>query len=150
MIRAGILARFRWGQHVLAAVACTAIVSLVTFDRRIPLEHIAGEIIPHNVKAGADVAVRWKIIWHRACEATVSRELVGSDLVVRAYQKYQLRIPTTMGQQVGEAQFVIAASQPPGLTAYRASLRFHDCGLTSRVWPLTIETPVLYFDVLKP
>ena len=124
-------------------------LGIIAFDRRDPINFVAGEIIPANPQAGKDVTVRWTTEWSRACEAVVSREVVGSDLIVKGYLKYDLRIPTRLGQQTSDTTFTLAQAHPSGLTAYRANLHFHSCGLTSRLWPITVETPPLYFQVAR-
>jgi len=119
----------------------------VVYDRRDPLEYISGEILPSAPVPGDRVVVRWKTHWYRACEAVVSREIVGSDLVVRPYLKFDLRIPTRMGEQVSDNPFALSETLPHGLTSYRATLRFPNCGVTSWFVPLTVQTGDLFFQV---
>ena len=126
-----------------------AVAGLVAYDRRDPLSFISGEIIPHQAQAGAKVSARITTDWHRVCEAVVSRETIGADLIVRPYLKFELRIPTRLGRQTATNEFILSEALPPGTTAYRATLRFHGCGLSSLVWPLAIETPTIFFEVAR-
>lgn len=136
-------------QHVLAATFSAALVVFLAWDRRSPLSYVKGEMFPRRPLAGQAVTVRWTTDWYRACEAEVSRETIGADLVVRAYLKFNLRIPTRLGPQSADSNFILSEALPAGLTAYNATLRFSACGVTSHIWPLSIETPTLYFEVVR-
>ena len=131
----------------MAGLLSVGLIIGIVYDRRPPLEYIAGEVIPERPHPGQDITARWTANWSRLCEAVVSREIVGSDLIVRPYLKFNLRIPTRLGIQTRDAPFALGDTLPLGLTAYHATLRFHDCGLTSWLWPITLNQPPLYFQV---
>ena len=145
--------RRRLYQHLLASDTALVLVVLVVIDRRDPMSFGDGRVIPDPARAGQVVTARRSVVWYRACEAEVSREVVGSDRIVRPYVKFTLRIPTRLGPQVVDSQPNIQL--PIGLPAhaqnsYQAVLRFHRCGLTSRVWPLVVDAPPIFFDVVEP
>ena len=131
----------------LAAVFAVALVLLIAFDRKAPLTFLQGEVRPEMPVAGQTVSVRWHTIWNRRCQGTVSREIVGPDLIIRAYRRHWLRVPVRLGQQVSDTDFQLDKALPVGATIYRAVVRFEDCGLTSRLWPIEVVAPELWFDV---
>lgn len=138
------------GQHIVALLGSFALVAIVLWvvlvDRDEPVEFLNGSIIPDPAIAGQSVTVRWRTNWIRKCEGITSREVVGSDKIVRAYKKEPARIPVTLGRQVSDTVFMLA-TVPPGEAEYRGVLRFHECGFTSRWYPIDVTVPSLYFDV---
>jgi len=135
-------------QHMLALATCLVLIAAVAFDRRPPLLFLQGEIIPDSVAPGATVSARWRTEWRRQCMGMVSRDIVGSDGVIRIYARHSLRVPASVGVQLSDTPFVLSNALPKGRTEYRAVVQFESCGLTSRLWPLSIEAPRLLFDVL--
>jgi hypothetical protein len=134
-------------QHVLALVTCLALGMGLLFDRRPPLQFSHGAIVPVVAAPGATVHVRWNTIWRRQCLGMVSRDIVGSDNVIRIYRRHELRVPASLGPQTSDTPFALTNALPPGRTEYRAVIQFDNCGITSRLWPLTVDVPKLVFEI---
>lgn len=136
-------------QHALAALvmigAGVGIAAIIGVDRAAPLRFEAGEILPDPAKPGTLLRVRWRTQWLRKCEGVNSRELVGSDAVIRPYAKYVMRIPAFLGEQTADTEFWLPWTMPSGPTTYRAVIRFDNCGYTSRWWPIEVRVPDVQF-----
>ena len=139
-----------WFIAPLSIALAAAVTAGVAYDRRDPLTFVEASISPDPAVAGREAILRWHTEWSRACEAVVSRELIGSDRIVRAYVAYRLRIPTRVGLQTADIEFRIPPAIPQGETVYRAVMRFSSCGITSRFAPLVVETPEVRFNVKRP
>jgi len=135
-------------QHILALATCLTLIGLVAFDRRPPLAFLQGEVVPQQVAPGSIVHVRWTTQWSRQCLGMVSRDIVGSDGVIRIYARHSLRIPAALGVQSSDTPFTLSNALPQGNTRYRAVVQFETCGLTSRIWPLSVDAPTLAFKVI--
>jgi hypothetical protein len=116
-------------------------------DRAAPLAFTEGHIAPQPAAPGSVVTVNWINTWLRVCEGELSRQLIGSDGVVRAYRKHFLRVPVNLGTQRSETRFRLPPSFPQGPAVYEGLIRFRDCGMTSRIWPLEVRVPELRFSV---
>ena len=136
-------------ENILVVPFIVAVIgAFALWDHREPMEHIRGKIVPNPAMPGQQVTVRWSSNWYRTCEASVHREIVTSDLIVRRYLPYKL-MPVRLGEQTSETSFMLNEMQPPGLTSHRSTLRFDECGLLSRFWPIEIHSPPLYFEVAR-
>lgn len=131
------------GVLMFGAVGAIAIKT----DRAAPLTMIEGHIMPDTVSSGERVTVRWQVDWRRICEGELSRQLIGSDKIVRAYQKRFVRIPVNVGTQYSDTPFKLPPGLPAGETTYEGIIRFRDCGITSRFVPLEVKVPPVYFNV---
>jgi len=131
------------GVLMLGAVGAIAIKA----DRATPLTMIEGEIVPDTIRSGERITVRWLNHWNRICEGELSRQLIGSDKIVRAYQKRFVRIPINVGMQYSDTEFKLPPGLPPGETTYEGVVRFRECGFTSRFVPLEVKVPPVYFNV---
>lgn len=149
-----VFSRAMISQHVFAAAAAVVLaiagISAWSFDRRAPLTFEGGHILPVKVTPGTPVNVRWHTVWHRQCEGVVSREVTGSDGVIRPYAKVTLRIPINVGDQTSDTSFWIPHTMPTGRARYAATVRFERCGYTSGWWPIEVRTPPVWFDVVAP
>lgn len=138
-------------QNLLAIIVCGLVGLVLAFwlaaDRAAPVRFIEGSIVPETVTPGQAVSVQWLDVWVRQCEATLSRELVGSDEIIRAYRSHPIRVPVKLGEQMSQTRFRVSANMPDGPATYRAILRFNDCGVTSRWWPIVVKVPSLHFTV---
>lgn len=134
--------------HVLALAATIALSIFLAYDRREPLLFEHGEIVPEHAMPGERVIVRWTTDWRRQCEGVVSRDLVGSDNVIKIYRSRPLRVPAQLGRQTADTPFHLPETMPLGHAEYRAIVRFESCGITSRIWPLQLNVPALSFDVI--
>lgn len=124
------------------AVAAACFIA-VQIDRRAPLAFEYGEIVPAHATSGAEVRVRWTVAWRRQCEGELWREIVGSDNVVRYYAKSYLRVPVILGRQTSDTSFTLTEGLPRGTAIYRGVIQFSQCGVTSRIVPLTVDVPRL-------
>lgn len=133
------------------AVLIVGVIGAVSLkaDRAAPLTFIDGHVLPDPAPNGSGVIVRWNIEWYRRCEGELSRQLIGSDGIVRAYQKRFIRVPVNTGKQFSDTRFTLPPSLPEGATTYEGLIRFRDCGLTSRLWPLEVKVPALTFMVVR-
>jgi hypothetical protein len=122
-------------------------VAAISYDRRAPVIFSEGEIMPRVVVGGTRVTVRWTVDWRRHCEGELSRQVVGKDQVIRAYRKRALRVPVNLGRQVSDTIFTVAKGLPAGPVLYEGIIRFPNCGVTSRQWPIEVRVPALNFVV---
>jgi hypothetical protein len=142
-------------QHLQAfltvSISSVFIFILVQFDRSPPLSYPADRtgvfIEPDPVKPGGSITQHRKFTWHRRCEATVYREVVGSNNIVRAYDAVKTRFPIYLGDQQGANTLVLPNGIPPGPAKLRVLYKFDECGITSRWWPLEVVVPELDFEV---
>jgi hypothetical protein len=118
-------------------------------DRAKPVLFVQATISPDPAIVGAMVNVRWTDVWYRRCEGELSRQIVSSDGVIHAYRKHIMRIPVDLGQQQIDIPFFLPRGIPAGETIYQAVVRFNNCGITSRWWPLEVSVPSLTFDVTR-
>jgi len=142
-----------WRQHIWAGtvlvLGAVTLASLVAADRTDPVILESGYIAEDPVRPGQRVHVRWTTTWQRQCEGVLSRELVGSDGVVKAYRKHFLRVPVNLGRQTSDTRFIVPEDMAQGEAVYSGIIRFHECGVTSRFVPLKVEVPEIGFSVAK-
>ncbi len=142
----------RIAQHCIVApiviMVALWLVWLLSIDRADPLSLEHAEMSPNPAYAGQYVTARWSLTWGRRCEGETSREIVGSDDVIRAYAKEATRMPSILGRQRVDKGFTLPASLPPGPAIYRAIMRFPKCGITSAVWPLTVRAPDTVIEIV--
>ena len=96
--------------------------------------------------AGADISVTRHTLWRRRCDGYIFREIVGSDRLVRPYTRSQIRVPAQLGFQSVRSTFRAPLDLPTGEAIYRSVVKFYECGVTSRFWPLEVEIPEITFD----
>ena len=130
---------------VLPALAAAAIVYL-TFDRRDPFEYIDTTISPPVAIAGQPITIHRSVRWYRQCEGEAWTEIVGPDRIVNVYDR-GVRYPSELGHTTADRQITLSKSMPDGTATYRGSIRFHSCGLTSRVMPISIQYQEVNFEV---
>lgn len=138
-------------QHFIAAASVIALIVGVYVDRRDPFTIIEGGIEPSTIQAGQTIYVTRHTDWRRRCDGYIFREVVGSDRLIRPYTRAQIRVPAQLGPQTVKSTFRAPLDLPAGETVYRAVVKFYECGVTSRFWPLEVEVPEVSFDaVAKP
>ena len=139
-------------QHLIAAavtlLAAASVYAIVAYDRADPVVYEQGRVLPDPAHAGQRVVFLWNLDWRRRCQATVLRDIVGADNVVRRYKSFTTNLPVKLGPQSVENSGALPVSLPPGQAIYRAVLIFNDCGLTARWWPLQLATPEIRFAVI--
>jgi len=142
----------RWSGHAVTAGAAImlAVVArlLLHLDRQPPVVFFAASVDPVIAAPGTKVGLTIWDTWTRACSGDVSREIVGSDGVIHAYRIKTARVPVRMGTQKFVTQFYVPHSMPPGPATYQSVVRFEDCGVTSRLWPLEVTIPPVKITVI--
>lgn len=141
--------RQQWIAGLIALALLIVVSTALAFDRAAPVNLVSGEVIPENARPGGAVTFRWHTTWYRSCRASVYREVIGSDDVVRIYKPYRASYPARLGRQTIDTEDTLATSIPPGHSSYRAVFIFEECGITSRWFPLRIETPDIIFNVAQ-
>ncbi len=137
--------------HLQAALTSMALafltVGFLVFDRRPPFEYINTEIAPHTVSPGDSITIWRHVYWHRQCEGEAWTEIVSdSDRIITFYDRGS-RYPSELGDTRAARILVLPQTLRPGSATYRGTIRFAQCGLTSRWNPLVVPYQEVTFDV---
>lgn len=139
-----------WHDHaVVAAITMATVVVGVTalmVDRRPPVEYIATDITPRAVYPGGTITIHRHVVWHRKCEGTALTEVVSADRIVTNYDR-NTRSPYELGDTRADRTIALPKTIAPGTTTYRGVLKFPNCGLTSRWWPIEVPYQEVTFEV---
>lgn len=139
-----------WAEHAkIAAMSVGAVACVVGFllvDRRPPFEYISTEITPHFSYPGGSITVHRHVIWHRQCEGTAWTEIVSADRIITNYDR-GTRAPYELGDTKADRTLSLPQSMRPGQATYRGVIKFHNCGLTSRLRPIEIPYQEVLFEV---
>jgi hypothetical protein len=144
--------------HLRALVGCVivALVALVLlqYDRRPPFEYVDTFVEPNPVAEGGELFIHRTVRWFRHCDGEIYREVVRPTGVVAEYDRGYRPFPYSLGQQSASSSFHLPASmlakgQDHGVATYRGRVRFTDCGLTSRIWPIEVAFQPMMFEVVR-
>lgn len=129
-------------------------VALLQYDRRAPFQYIDTEIAPTRAAEGSTVTVTRKVEWQRPCDGEIYREVVNPNGLVSHYDRGYRPFPATLGTQTATSSFtlppiMLAPNETQGTATYRGRVRFADCGLSSRLWPIEIPFIEVPFEVVK-
>ena len=150
--------RLTFIHHLYALVGSVAMVlSVVTawqIDRAAPFEYIRTEISPSPAVEGQTVTVTRYVIWHRQCDGQVFREVVKPSGQIAIYDRGYRPFPAMLGPQSAASSFVLptvmlSPDMTRGVALYRGRVRFTNCGLTSRVWPIDIPFREEPFEIVR-
>lgn len=139
-----------WYEHVrdagIATVVAIAVVGAFILDRRPPFEYISTEIMPKAASPGGPITVYRHVIWHRQCEGVAWTEIVGSDRIVTSYDRGS-RAPFELGDVRASRIIILPKTIPPGPATYRGTIKFSNCGITSRWQPIEVPYQEVVFEV---
>jgi len=138
---------------VVAVLAAVAGGSWLTADRPPPMVFWGGEVTPNPIVLdGADrlADAEWFGTWRKSCAGRIEAEVVDADKKKHAYVQQRIKPPPNLGDAFSQIKFAVPAILPAGRAYYHAVIRFRDCGLTSKIWPIEVGVPDLYFTVQSP
>ena len=141
---------------IAVAVLGLGVQVLIDYDRRAPYEYIDTIVTPSVAVEGQFVTLHRRGIWHRRCVGDAWREVVKPNGEITSYVRGYTRLPTE--DEIGntteaESRFelppaMIAKTYDSGNAVIRGTIRFSDCGLTSRWLPIDIKFQTVAFTVL--
>lgn len=120
-------------------------------DRTHPYEYLSGDVLPPDPSTGSQISIHWRVRYNRFCPGWVQREITDR----RGYVWFNVGsavkqiAPVTPGH---EADIVNTMELPrqlgPGPATYRAYVSYRCNFLQSWVWPITVSTPALPFEIV--
>jgi len=138
--------RLHFKPAIVTFLIATSFLVFLIFDRRPPFEYVSTTVTPSMVSPGQDITVNRSVIWHRKCEGEAWTEIVSSDRIVTPYDK-GYRYPADTGITSAQRVISLPLMMRSGTAYYRGTIRFHNCGLTSRLKPIEIPYQERSFEV---
>ncbi len=144
--------------HLRAAIGAALLVLAGSFflyrDRSPPFEYVSTDITPRPAQEGGVAHVTRHVIWHRHCDGEIYREIVKPSGQIALYDRAYRPFPSHLGSQSATSTFelptlILSPNAERGKAVYRGRVRFRECGLTSRLWPIEIEFQEVEFDVVR-
>jgi len=144
----------RWWHLLLGSMLTfvTAVLVFMWFDTTPPYEFDASQsrIIPQTAESGMQIRVDWKVKVNRICSGTNTRELF--DPISGARLAIYDPVPTASDAALEEDNHLIRTFLLPrriskGPMGYRAHLQYK-CNWLQRFFPLEIDTPDLFFELI--
>lgn len=150
------LIKSAFAEHLRAAAGTLLIVIplgvWLHFDRMPPLEYIRTELSPSPAVEGGSLTVTRYVNWTRKCDGEIYRELVRPNGQLVNYTKNYRPYPYRLGEQSGSTTFrlptMLMSGEQSGVAIYRGRLRFLNCGVTSRWWPIEVSFQEVSFPVV--
>jgi hypothetical protein len=128
---------------IVASIA----VGFLVFDRRAPFEYLSTEIVPRIVYPGQTITVRRHVYWHRQCQGEAWTEIVSdTDRIITFYDR-GTRYPAELGDTRADRSIQLPQTLRPGSATYRGTIKFPNCGLTSRWSPIIVPYQEVSFEV---
>lgn len=143
----------RWFLIVGSVITfATAAVVFMWFDTTPPFEYDVKEsqIVPQVAEGGMQIRVDWKVKVNRVCPGTNVRELF--DPVTKSRLAFYDPVPTASDSAIDDDGHLIRTFLLPrriskGPVGYRAHLSYQ-CNWLQRFFPLELETPELFFELV--
>lgn len=137
--------------HIVPIIFSVTVFVVFIYDRRLPFDpdSLRGATIETSVKGAQEIRIVWSLYRNRLCPTTIAREFVDSVGVVHRTETIVGPISDTLGNDTWVSTVRVPAMPAWGPMRMRSTIQFH-CGWTHGIFPLTIRSPEIGFNIEPP
>lgn len=137
---------------MLGLILCAAfgMLGYLIADNQPPYVYFADAsyVKPSVTQKGHQVEVYWKLKVNRICPGHIIRSIVDEKTGVKfSYDPYPAISAIKIEDDHLSRTFLLPEGISPGKKIYRANAEYA-CNLLQRFWPLKVQTPDLYFEIV--
>lgn len=140
-------------QWIIGAVLALLLggVAYMAADNQPPYDYIIEQsyVRPNPAHPGRQITVHWELKINRICPGVIVRTIVDAKTKARvSYDPALALVTVRAGDTSLERTFFLPEEMLPGPKLYRANAEYI-CNPLNRIWPLKVQTPDLYFEVIN-